>query len=451
MMAFGHPPTLRRPAAPRTTALRVATERPWDLLLACVAVYLATSVGRVHQLFPILTPLKLVFVSAALAIALYMADQVGPRAFTRLRGPTTTCVLGTLVLMALSVPGALYPGRAFVLLADTFVKTVILYMLIVGCVRSVRDVERLTFAYFAAVVIFALVVVMRFRVGGNDWRLADLYFYDANDFATLAVTAIPLGFYFIMSPGKVGRRAAGALGLVPLLIAFVWSGSRGGFLALLAMLAFMLVRYSAVAVKWRALGIAIAVIALVATASDRYWTQMTTIVNNEDDYNRTEEGGRIHIWRRGITYMLTHPLLGVGADNFAVAEGTISPLAIRQEYGMGLKWTAPHNSYVQVGAELGIPGLVFLLGVIGSAFRVLRRVGRPRTAHRARQSLQLAQALASSLVGFAVGAFFLSLAYSEILYALAALAVALGKVISLGEPPPTPLRATRGIRGRPPR
>jgi len=435
----GATPGVRLPTLPRSfphSVVRVALlERRWDVLLVCVAVYLATSVGRLHQLFPALTPLKPVLVSATLAIVMYIADHRGPRRLAWLRAPTTTYVLFFLLWMAFSVPGALYPGRAFTLLTDDFVKTVVLYVLMVGCVRTFRDVERLAFVYFAAVVIFALVVIMRFRVAGNDWRLANLYFYDANDFATLVVTAMPLGFYLIVSPGKLHRRVIGALGLLPLMVAFVWSGSRGGFLALLAMSAFLLLRYSAVAVKWRTLSAAIVAAALLITASDKYWTQMSTILNGKEDYNRTDEGGRVEIWRRGITYMLTYPVLGVGADNFSVAEGTISPLAFRQQYGIGLKWTAPHNSYVQAGAELGVPGLLLLLAVIGTTFHALRRAGRMQAGSgvKERGPPQLAQALASSLVGFVVGAFFLSLAYSEMLYALAALAVGLIKVISLAQ------------------
>jgi O-antigen ligase len=422
-------------SAPRAAVHGVPPERPWDLLLLCVAGYLATSIGRLHQLFPALLPLKPVLLSAALAIVLYMADQTSPRRIAWVRAPTTTYVLVLLLWMALSVPGALHQGIAFGMVTDNFVKTVVLYVLIAGCVRGFRDVERLAFVYFAAVVTFALVVITRFHIDGDNWRLAGLYFYDANDFATLAVTAMPLGFYLVVSPGKLRRRVIGALGLLPLIVAFIWSGSRGGFLALLAMLAFLLFRYTAVRVQWRALSTAIVVTMLATTASDKYWTQMTTILHTEEDYNRTADVGREKIWRRGITYMLANPVFGVGGGNFGVAEGTISSLASRQEYGIGVRWNAAHNSFVQVGAELGIPGLLLLLAVIGSAFRVLHRVGRLQAASQVKQRgpPQLAQALASSLVGFVVGAFFLSLAYSEMLYALAALTVALAKVISLAD------------------
>jgi O-antigen ligase len=408
-------------------------DRHWDLLLVCVAVYLATSVGRLHQLFPVLLPLKPVLVSATLSMALYILQQTGPRRVRWVRAPTTTYVLLLLLWMALSVPGALHQGLAFSMLVGNFVKTVALYVLVVGSVRGFRDVQRLALVYFSAAVVFAMVVVARFQVGGSGWRLGNLYYYDANDFATFAVSALPLGFYLALCRDKLHRRLIGALGLVPLVVAFIRSGSRGGFVALLAVMAFVLFRYTAIRARWRVLGAAVIVTALLTIASDKYWTQMTTILHPDKDYNRTAENGREKIWSRGIGYMLGHPLLGVGADNFSVAEGTISPRASLQQYGIGIRWNAAHNSFVQIGAELGIPGLLLLLAAIGSALTLLRGarrllVGSPE---RQRGPPQMAQALTASLIGLVVGGFFLSLAYSEMLYTLIALAVALAKAISL--------------------
>src|SRR2546427_10202593 len=108
------------PASPPTPKAR-----HWDLLLVCVAVYLATAVGRLHQLFPLLLPLKPALLSAALAIGLYIVQQAGPRRIESVRSSTTTYLLLLLLWVALSVPGALHQGTAFELLSDNFVKTVV--------------------------------------------------------------------------------------------------------------------------------------------------------------------------------------------------------------------------------------------------------------------------------------------------------------------------------------
>jgi len=188
------------------------------------------------------------------------------------------------------------------------------------------------------------------------------------------------------------------------------------------------------------------------TASDRYWTQMQTIVHPDQDYNSTSEAGRLQIWKRGLGYMAERPVFGVGMHNFAVAEGTISPLSRLQERGVGVLWGAAHNSFIQVGTELGVPGLLLFLGVIASAFRSLRRVARhpPGVSAAARDRARLAQSLMAALVGFVVGAFFLSLAFADMLYTLAALGIAVGKITRSRGPIASPMAAGGWALGRTP-
>jgi len=425
-------PPPSQPARGRAAPLRIRSGwgGGWDALLVCVAGYVADSIGRLQSLFPILSALKPAFVCAGFATALYLAQQSGSRRVKALRGRTTLSVLVLLFWAALCVPTALNRGTAFFFVTGVLVKAVLLYLLVAGATRSVRDVERLALVYFAAAVLYSAIVLLRFDVGGNDWRLAGLYTYDANDFATFAVTASPLGLYFTIGRARPLMRFGSALGLGVVAVAFIRAGSRGGFLAVVAVALFVLFGYTTIPARWRVLGTALIAAVFVATASDRYWTQMQTILLPRQDYNRTAETGRLQIWRRGIGYMFAHPVLGVGADNFGVAEGTISPLAKLQEYGIGVPWSGAHNSFVQVGAELGIPGLLMLISAIAGAFATLRRVARleARGPAGSRPPPRLAHALMGSLIGFVVGGFFLALAYHDMLYVLLGLATGLGKV-----------------------
>jgi O-antigen ligase len=396
----------------------------WDLLLVCVAGYILTAVGRVHQLFPILEVFRPAILTGAVAIVLYLLDRHEERQLSRLFGPTAKYLIALFIWMVLSVPGALVPGSSFDLVADNFSKTVLMFFVIAGAVRGARDVERLTLAYFVSATVYAGVVITRFDVGGgDDWRLGRLYDYDANDFATFAVTAMPFGLYFLHAGRRTFGRVLAALALAVLTLAFVRTGSRGGFVALMVVAGFIVLRYSAIALSRRVFATVLIALVTLGAASNQYWNQMSTILSDAD-YNRTEESGRMQIWRRGMGYMLQYPILGVGPHNFQAAEGTLSPFSDRQQFGIGVRWNAPHNSYLQAGAELGFPGLLIFLGVIASAFGALRRSSRSEHA----QAAQLAQALMASLIAFAVGAFFLSLAYSEMLYTLIALAVGLQKV-----------------------
>ena len=421
-------PWVDRWQAPERSDAQTGTK--WDLLLICVACYVLTAVGRVHQLFPALELIRPAILTGLFAIVLFAFDRQPERRLSSVFLPPAKWLVALLVWMILSVPGALVAGTSFAVVFDNFIKTVVMFFVIAAGVRSGRDVERLACAYFAGAVIYSAVVTTRFQLGSGDaWRLGRLYYYDANDFATFVVSAMPFGIYLLHAGRTFAIRVWAAAGLVLLTLGFVWSGSRGGFIALAAAGVFVVVRYAAIPLRWRLGATGLIFVVLAAAASDQYWQQMGTIASVHD-YNRTEETGRMQIWGRGIGYMMSSPVFGVGPGNFQAAEGRLSPQAIRQQYGIGVRWNAAHNSFVQAGAELGLPGLILFTGVILSAFASLRRVGPLEHAgHEPRyRSVPLTPALTASLLGFVVGAFFLSLAYSEMLYTLVALAVALEKV-----------------------
>lgn len=422
-----------------------ATGRGWDLLLLCVSAYILTSVARLHQLFPALDVIRPVSLSGVLAIALCLVDRAPRYRVGVLRLAATRYVLALLAWMALSVPGALWPGGAFATVVD-FIKTVLIYLVIVTAVRSPRDIERLTLVYFVGAVIFAAVVLTRTKFElAVEGRMERLYFYDSNDFATYTMTALPLGLYFASTHRRVLMRCLAWAGVGVLAVGFIWSGSRGGFLAFLAVIAYFLLRYTAVQRSWRWSAVAVIGIVVAATAGNQYWSRISTVFHPTEDYNLTAEQGRIQVWRRGVGYMMQHPLLGVGAGNFPRAEGTISPLLGRNPLGRGLKWGPPHNSYLQAGAELGVPGLIIFAAFLFSVFRALAAV----------RAEPLARSLTASLLGFAVGAFFLTLAYQDMLYTLAAMAVGLRQVSVTARrrqsrsaaPPPSFVDATSLVTG----
>jgi O-antigen ligase len=430
--------------APAGVALTAATSRSpvaadaveavdlrWDPLLVCVAGFTLTSVGRVHQLFGVLEPFRLAILTGLLALLLYVADALEERSLRRVFVPTTKYVALLLVWMILSVPGSLSEGTAFDTVFGNFIKTALMYVIAAAAIRGMRDVERLAAVYLASAAIYAAVIITRFDIGdGSDWRLGHLYYYDANDFATLAVTAIPFGLYFLHAARNMALRALVAASLTVLTLAFVWSGSRGGFLALTAVGIFVVARYREIPLRWRLSATTLVLLVLLGAASDQYWQQMGTITS-DSDYNRTGETGRLQIWERGIGYMLGHPVLGVGPSNFQTAEGTISPLAERQQFGIGVRWSAAHNTFIQAGAELGFPGLFFFTAMLVTAFRAQRQSFRnaSRSTDTGRGP-ELTRALTASLIGFLIGSLFLSLTYSEMLYTLLAMVVGLNKVTS---------------------
>lgn len=416
--------------------------RGWDLLLVCVSIFLLTSVARVHQLFPVLSLFKPVTVAGVLAIGLCLIDRAPRRRVGPLQMRATRYMIALAVWVALSVPGALWPGGAFATFLD-FVKTILISLVIISAVRNGRDVERLMLVYFIGAIIFAAVVLarMNFQLAAEG-RMERLYFYDSNDFATYTITAMPLGLYFASSARLRWIRWAAWAGIALLAAGFIWTGSRGGFLAFTAVIAYFLLRYTSVKRSWRWSAVAVIAVVVTVIAGDTYWERINTVLHPTRDYNLTSDQGRVQIWRRGVGYMMDHPVLGVGAGNFPRAEGTLSPLVRRTPLGRSVKWGPPHNSYVQVGAELGVVGLLIFAAFLINVFRALGRLRALGGSHA-----RLAQSLTASLIGFVVGAFFLTLAYHDMLYMLTGFALGLRQVAL--NAPPAPARSPALRAGRP--
>ena len=126
--------------------------------------------------------------------------------------------------------------------------------------------------------------------------------------------------------------------------------------------------------------------------------------------------------------MLENPLLGVGAGAFEVAEGSL-------HQGVG-KWNAPHNSFIQVGAELGVGGLVLFVFLIYRAVKNCRTVIRlARNDSRLQPYLCLGHGFEISLSAYIVAGSALSQGYTSLLYFLIGMSVVLKGLIANLEAP----------------
>lgn len=411
------PPVAVGPGNRRLLYTPVIPAPPWSLGLAGVSVYIAAAVGRVSDVFPMLAPLHLALLSAGLAIVCVALDTGAlSRINASLNFATSWCVLGILLWAVLGVPTSLWPGGSVGIIRTMLLKVVVMYFVVIGAVRHPRDVTRLLAVFVGSTALYAVMVLIRFRSDPSAIRDLGLYDYDANDFATLIACTVPLAVHLVVTRFARIPRAAGLAAVGALLLAFIWANSRGGFLALLAGSLILLFGYRAVRALYRFSVAGVLALAFLAAASPSFWARMDSIADPGQDYNMTSSEGRLQLWERGIGYMMARPVFGVGAGGFPTAEGTLSSESKEAEaHGRGLKWSEPHNSFVQAGAELGLPGLLIFIAMLWTAARGLRRMEDPG----------LATALVASVVAFAVGGFFLSLAYKEMLYALMAFCVAL--------------------------
>jgi O-antigen ligase len=287
------------------------------------------------------------------------------------------------LLAVVSAPFGLSLGGSASYILGHYSKVLILAFLLIAAIRSVEDLSLFVWAVVAScglLAYFALFVFeLRMSPQSATARLGDLYTYDANDVSCILVSGLPLVLLVFQTSKLRGKLIAGAI-LIGIGATLARTGSRGGFVGFLVVGAALLLLVPRVSVVKRIGFVGAAVVGLVLYAPPGYWGQMRTLQNPTADYNWTSVDGRKRLAERGIGYMKAYPIFGLGIDNFARAEGTISEKALNfvDRTGVSLRWTAPHNSFVQVGAELGIPGLLLwssiLFGGILGMYRLRRRL-----------------------------------------------------------------------------
>lgn len=409
-------------------AVREAARGP-DLLQLAVMGMALVAVWRVQDLYPVLNAVKIQYLAPAAGIVVFLLDSDPTRSIRRILNPLAYRLLGIVGTIALSIPTSLWPGKSFNFLVNDHAKTVLLMILMAASIRSSADILRYAALHFAGAVGYSYYIITNFRVSARSGRLSNLIYYDSNDLGLLLVCTIPIAVLFLRPGVRLFWRAVASAGLALLTYTLVQTGSRGAFLGLIACGAYLLFTFTAIPARVRLYSVGAVILFLVVFAREQYWNTMSSLLSPKSDYNWTSDTGRKELWKRGLTYMLNRPLTGVGASAFPQAEGTLSPLAVRQQYGIGLKWSVAHNSFIQVGAELGVIGLGLFLSAIAFSWRYLRRIGASGMRDVVGPLGSVAHALGGSLIAYCVAGFFLSAGFSAFLYTIFGLVIGMMKLV----------------------
>jgi O-antigen ligase len=333
-----------------------------------------------------------------------------------------------LALGAASIPFSLWPGGSFTILVDRVVKVALAYVLIAHLVDTPGRVRVLLTVLVGAGVYLAAGSIYLTATGqasehylGRGTGLVGGMFKDPNDLALTLVIMIALAGFLLLSTRRAAARLLYAGAIAVMLAGVMLTFSRGGMLALLAAAAVGIRRLARHGRGVAVGGLVVLGVLVVSLTPEGLEQRMTSIVTREGDTGSIE--ARLTTLRHGVEILIEHPAVGVGLGNFRLAEG--------EKHGGVGKWNEAHNTFLQIGGELGWAGLGVYLALVLCALLNVRAAARaapePRVA-------ALAHAVETALVGFLVGAMFLSQAYTWHFYILLGLTVALRRIAEGGGP-----------------
>ena len=196
------------------------------------------------------------------------------------------------------------------------------------------------------------------------------------------------------------------------ILSVIFTYSRGGFLGLCVVIVAILIRGKKKLLPLFFLGTIVLVITTMVIP-ERYVRRISTIFASEE--NRDEStSGRLHFWRVALIMVNDNPVFGVGTGCYPRAYNRYD--FSKGEYGYS---RAVHNSFCQILANHGYPGLGLFLLLIFLSAMTCRRI---RKLVRGRKDLRWASSCANmfeiSFVAYCISGFFLSMGYADLIYHL---------------------------------
>src|SRR5580704_3112466 len=401
--------------------------------ISFAALWLFTLVlyARPNDLFP--DQIGLAPVEKVIAIVVVVTFLVGTLTDARRqRWPLELrMVLLITAIAVILMPLAESPSISLEFLVKTWLKVVSILYLRVNLLDNRRRLRMIMTLIVACGTVLAVDAMRSYAIGdlrlqgANGARIIGAVggmFFDPNDLATTFNMLLPMAIALGLT-GRGLRRYLWLGAAVALAGGVVVTFSRGGFLALMASIAF---QWWKLVKRTPILGIVVLAV-LLGVGSDifpqSYVARLGSmfIPLDEADSSRQERTALLE-HAVDVAFSPRHALVGVGLANYKI---------------FSLRDKGAHNAYLEISAELGIAGLMAYLVMLLAPFGALWRIERETASDglrdepgspwddRVREFHYLSIGLQTSILAYMVCSFFLSIEYNWYVYYPIALAAGL--------------------------
>lgn len=280
-------------------------------------------------------------------------------------------------------------------------------------VRGQRELRIVLYAVAGSLILvfpYALRQMIRF-----ESRLG-VGLYETNYFAAILVLVIPLAFALALQQPPGPKRWRWLGGATVLLGMLFLTASRGGFVGLLvAAMVFVYRRRGALG----ALAVLAAlVVAVFVLPTDLGTRALASLFQDPAELPPgLEQSNRAHaaLFWAALRMIADNPVFGVGPARFK----ELSTLYTDPDVPAHIA----HNTFLEIGAEFGLPVLAVFLLLVLAVLRTLGRAMRLRGSPGARQLAGWAEGLRAGLVGFLAAGLFISAQYEKVFWVIVFLTI----------------------------
>jgi O-antigen ligase len=489
-------PEIRQPAQPlsedhvRPSVLDPLPGESSDWAYFGLLAFTAVLFFRPQDQLPVLERLHLAEVSAVIGLAAMSVKRLVRRLPLVSISPELIGLVTFGLVLVATTPFSFWPGGSVEVLTGLYLKVLLIVVLMINSLNTPLRLRRFTWLIVLASAYISLRAVLDYVRGVNiveGSRVAGAVrgiFGNPNDLALNMVAFLPFAALLALlatraprairgaygpkhggatgpsplpvrsarrtrpgRPAATGQRLAAGLAVLLMLMAIVFTKSRGGFLGLAAMIV-VLVYYGQRLKPGVAAAAIVLLVALVPLLPSSFWMRMSSITDPSEDQTGSRAARR-QVMIEAAEVFVDRPLTGIGAGQFK----NYNP-PDRLE-----RWREAHDVWLQVASETGIFGLLTFGYLVAAAFRAAfwsrRRLAAYGQASKKREAatpsdraptepdaaspvpaapgpqdstdlgiLHLhASALVPSLVGWFVCAIFASVAYNWTFYYLLGLSI----------------------------
>jgi hypothetical protein len=337
-------------------------------------------------------------------------------------------------LVVVSMPVGLDPSNSFDAFTDVFLKTLLVFLLMINVVTSFHRLRLMMEVTVLSGTFVAVISLSDFLQGNNlveGFRATGAVggiFGNPNDLALALNVLLPLAIGLALSrPSPFTKLMYGGCAAL-LAVTSVVTYSRAGFLTMVIAGVFLLIKVARRSPAAWAVG-ALAAAAIFATSPGRVFTLFE---GSGGTLSAAESAtARWDLVKRSIEVAGANPIrwiFGVGIGNFGIVSNHDQ---------------ANHNAFLQVFNEVGLPAMICYILFLFSVFRIMGVMSkRYRKARGHRQVWLTMITIQTSLIAYVVGSIFASVAFLWYVYYPAAFALCLQQILARTERRPAQREVT---------
>ncbi len=283
-------------------------------------------------------------------------------------------LLGFTIFMGLSVPFSVWRfGSKEIFQNQWLTFSFVAFLSVPGLVHNYSQWVKLFKALAYALLVFTIIANVFGDSDNGRLFLQQGKFANPNEMAQALLLGLPLwGAMMISSKSLSGKLFAVAV-MVLILATTFRTGSRGAMIGFVVMLLLVFLR-APIMGKMQIILAGVLFLGIVTTTMPgKLISRYKSVAADEVDDGEMDAGmatsaassmqSRKVLLRHSLMFTIRHPLFGVGAGMFEVADDAYMK-------SMGFRkgnWLGTHNSYTQVSSELGIPAFLFFVAAVGMA------------------------------------------------------------------------------------